>query len=120
MTRTLAIGLVLLAQLYSACAWTTYTVPHTAGKDDSPALNAAVKNYTANATILFQKGVTYNIFTPVVFPVFNNVEVRIEGNLTYPTDIPAIQGVSCCEFVEMFTSDGGPAAIVGSSVSFEA
>lgn len=42
-----------------------YTVPHTSGKDDSVAVNAAIasKNYTSNARFLFQSGVTYNIWT---------------------------------------------------------
>jgi len=47
---------------------------------------------TTNATILFKRGVTYNIFTPVVFPKLVNVEVRIEGNLTLPDDISTVQG----------------------------
>lgn len=75
-------------------AWKTFTVPHVAGGDDTPALVAAVANFSTNSTILFEKGITYNIFTPIKFPVLTNVEVRIEGNLTYPTDIPTIQGMS--------------------------
>ncbi|KAF8167167.1 pectin lyase-like protein [Crassisporium funariophilum] len=76
-----------------ANAWNTFVVPHSAGKDDTPALLSALPNLTANSTILFKEGITYNIFTPVKFPVFNNVEVRIEGNLTYPTDIATIQAI---------------------------
>ncbi|KAL4251280.1 glycosyl hydrolase 28 family protein [Abortiporus biennis] len=57
-------------------------------------LNAlATGNYSTNSTILFKKGTTYNIFTPVKFPVFTNVEIRIEGNITYPTSISAIQDI---------------------------
>lgn len=74
-------------------AWTTFVVPHsTDHSDDAAVLNAALANYTANVTILFKKGVTYNIFTPVTFPVLNNVEVSIQGNLTYPNNIATIQG----------------------------
>lgn len=40
-----------------------FVVPHTPGADDSPAVIAALANYTANATILFKSGVTYNIWT---------------------------------------------------------
>lgn len=88
-------ALVLSALVSAACAWTTFTVPHTAGKDDTPALTTALAtgNFSNNATILFKEGTTYNIFTPIKFPKFTNVEVRIEGNLTYPTDIPTIQGI---------------------------
>ncbi|KAI0347920.1 pectin lyase-like protein [Trametopsis cervina] len=84
-----------LALATSAFAWTTFTVPHTNGQDDVPALTAALAtgSYSANATILFQKGVTYNIFTSIKFPVLNNVEIAIEGNLTYPADIATVQDV---------------------------
>ncbi|KAH9486041.1 putative exopolygalacturonase C [Psilocybe cubensis] len=74
-------------------AWNTFTVPHISGKDDTPALLAALPKFSTNSTILFKEGITYNIFTPLTFPILNNVEVVIEGNLTYPSDIPTIQGV---------------------------
>ncbi|KAG5638506.1 hypothetical protein H0H81_012311 [Sphagnurus paluster] len=83
---------VLVAHIYLVAAWQTFTVPHIDGQDDTPGLLAALGNYTTDSTILFEKGIKYNIFTPIKFPVLNNVEIRFEGNLTYPTDIPAIQG----------------------------
>jgi len=86
------IGL-FLAGARIVSAWKTFVVSHADGKDDTPALLAALPNFAANSTILFKEGITYNIFTPIEFPVFNNVEVRIEGNLTYPTDIPTIQAI---------------------------
>lgn len=75
-------------------AWQTYIVQHIPNSDDTPALLKALTsgNITTNTTILFQKGSTYNIFTPIKFPLLTNVEVRIEGNLTYPEDIATIQG----------------------------
>lgn len=82
----------LASYVYIAHAWKVFEVPHVDGQDDTPALTAALANFTADSTILFKKGVKYNIFTPITFPVFTNVEVRIEGNLTYPEDIPTIQG----------------------------
>lgn len=84
----------VLAGVHLAHAWNTFVVPHTPGQDDTPALLAALPSYSTNATILFKEGITYNIFTPVKFPLLTNVEVRIEGNLTYPTDVAYIQ----CEF----------------------
>lgn len=84
---------LLLAGAHLVNAWTTFTVPHTPGKDDTPAVLAALPSYAENATILFQGGITYNIFTPVKFPVLNNVEIVISGNLSYPDDIPTIQGM---------------------------
>jgi len=86
-------AVLLLAFASVSSAWTTFTVPHTDGADDTPGLIAAIGNFTSNASIVFQKGVTYNILTPIKFPVFTNVEVSIEGNLTYPTDIPTIQAI---------------------------
>jgi hypothetical protein len=71
----------------------TFVVPHTPGHDDTPGLKAALANFTSNSTILFKAGVTYNIFTPITFPILNNVEIQIEGNLTYPTSISDVQGV---------------------------
>ncbi|THH19377.1 hypothetical protein EW146_g1787 [Bondarzewia mesenterica] len=68
-------------------------IPHADGSDDAAELSAVLADYATNATILFEKGVTYNMFTPVKFPVLNNVEVSIQGNLTYPNDIATIQAI---------------------------
>ncbi|KAF9473888.1 pectin lyase-like protein [Pholiota conissans] len=84
---------ILAAGIQLVKAWSTFTVPHDANQDDTPALLAALPNFASNSTILFKEGVTYNIFTPIKFPTLNNVEVVIEGNMTYPTDIPTIQAI---------------------------
>lgn len=79
-----------------AAAWTTYIVPHSPGKDDTPALTAALSSnasLSTDATILFQQGVTYNISTPIKFPKFKNVIVSIQGNITYAADIKATQAI---------------------------
>lgn len=113
----LRISGLLVAQICIASAWNTFVVPHADGKDDTPGLNAALANFTTDSTILFQKGVKYNVFTPITFPVLNNVEIRIEGNLSYPTDIPTIQGGYCLApsyYIDPLTP---PSAIVASSVS---
>ena len=88
---------VLLAIYCSATtAWNTFTVPHShnSSADDAPSLIAALAtgNLSANTTILFEKGKTYNIFSPIKFPAFQNVEVAIEGNISYPVDISVVQG----------------------------
>ncbi|KAI0714728.1 pectin lyase fold/virulence factor [Earliella scabrosa] len=87
-------GLLLLLASCAA-AWTTFTVPHADDSDDTLALIAALAtgSLSNNATILFAKGVKYNISTPINFPVLNNVEVRIEGNLSLPDDIPTVQNI---------------------------
>ncbi|KAG5732641.1 putative exopolygalacturonase C [Termitomyces sp. T112] len=84
---------ILLIQGSLVSGWNTFVVPHTDGQDDIPGLMGAIGSYSTNSTILFQKGVNYNAFTPIKFPILNNVEIRIEGNLSYPTDIPTIQAI---------------------------
>lgn len=72
----------------------TYVVPHTVGTDDTPAVVAALAaGYNANATILFKAGVTYNIWTPLVFSGLKNVEIAFEGNITLPVDVPTVQNI---------------------------
>jgi hypothetical protein len=44
-----------------------YTVPHKSNADDVPAVTAALSKYGKNSTILFEKGVTYNIWTVRLF-----------------------------------------------------
>ncbi|KAI0652589.1 pectin lyase fold/virulence factor [Trametes meyenii] len=94
-TFTMRVVLTLVLLSSYASAWKTFVVPHTDGQDDTPGLLTALEtgNYSTDATVLFAKGVSYNIFTPINFPVFNNVEVRIEGNLSYPEDIASIQDI---------------------------
>lgn len=86
-----------LSPVSFALAWTTYVVPHTPGQDDAATLAAAFSahpEYATDATILFQRGVTYNLETPVNFPVFENVIVSVQGNLTYGADIKKTQGAN--------------------------
>ncbi|KDQ20171.1 glycoside hydrolase family 28 protein [Botryobasidium botryosum FD-172 SS1] len=71
----------------------TFVVPHTAGKDDAPAVRAALASYRSDSTILFQKGITYNILTPIDFGTLTNVEIAIEGNITLPAEIPVVQAI---------------------------
>jgi hypothetical protein len=84
-----------LSSAFLAMAWTTYIVPHSGGNDDTPALSAAFATnptLTANATIIFKKGLTYNMLTPVLFPRFENIIVSVQGNLSYAADIQKTQG----------------------------
>jgi hypothetical protein len=82
----------LLSSSVIVGAWKTFEVPHVDGQDDTPALLAVLPDYAENSTILFKKGVHYNIWTPIKFPVLKNVEVRVEGNLSYPQDMATVQG----------------------------
>lgn len=93
--RSLSTCAFILTSASLVSAWNTYVVPHTDNQDDSPALVSALKNSSlvTNSTILFQKGITYNIWTPIKFPTLQNVEVSIQGNVTYPSDIATVQGL---------------------------
>ncbi|KAF7307636.1 Glycoside hydrolase family 28 protein [Mycena indigotica] len=88
-----ALLLPLLQFVATVLAWDTFVVPHTPDADDTPGLLSLVTSHPANATILFSKGTTYNAWSAIKFPVLNNVEIRIEGNLTYPNDIATIQAI---------------------------
>lgn len=106
--------------LYSSVtAWKTFEVPHVDCQDDTPTLLAALPEYTLDSTILFKKGVHYNIWTPVKFPVLTNVEVRVEGNLSYPEDMATVQGEQFSLLASSSFSWNAhlSSAIVGSSVS---
>jgi hypothetical protein len=55
-------------------------------------LNGTTQNLAVNSTIIFKKDITYNFFSTIWLPVLQNVEIRIEGNMSYLEDIPALQG----------------------------
>lgn len=65
--------------------------PSKGTEDSSPAILAVFKSCSSNAVIVFKEGADYNIFTPIVFPVLTNVEIRMGGNLHLPKDIPTVQ-----------------------------
>ncbi|KXN83335.1 putative exopolygalacturonase C [Leucoagaricus sp. SymC.cos] len=96
------------ASISCAFAWKTFTVPHSNGKDDVPALLEALPDFVTNSSIVFQKGITYNIFSPIKFPSLTNVEIAIEGNLTYSTNITEIQDIVSSSGVSYWiTFNGG-------------
>jgi polygalacturonase len=80
-----------LAYAIIAGAWSTFVVPHTEDADDTPALMAAISDYTSDASIVFGANTTYNVWSPITFSHLTNVEVVISGNLTYPTSIETVQ-----------------------------
>ncbi|CAE6425032.1 unnamed protein product [Rhizoctonia solani] len=86
----IAVATLALLPLVSAYS-KTFVVPHVDGKDDSPAVVAALANYSSDSLILFKKGITYNLWTPINFGSLTNSEVAFEGNATYPTNITTVQ-----------------------------
>ncbi|KAJ7761678.1 pectin lyase-like protein [Mycena metata] len=90
-----------LLSVHQVLGWTTFVVPHnSSGGDDMATLaaefassNGTTRNLAVNSTIIFEKGFTYNFFTPIQLPVLENVEIRIEGNMSYLEDIAALQSV---------------------------
>ncbi|KII93186.1 glycoside hydrolase family 28 protein [Plicaturopsis crispa FD-325 SS-3] len=69
----------------------TCTVLHTNNADDSPSIVSAIGNCTSNATILFEKNVEYNVWSPIQFAFGENVEINLLGNLNFPKNITAVQ-----------------------------
>jgi hypothetical protein len=88
MLRTFAVPLAYAA---IASGWSTFVVPHTENADDTPALMAAVSSYMSDTSIVFESNTTYNVWSPIIFPHLTNVEVVINGNLSYPTSIETVQ-----------------------------
>jgi hypothetical protein len=70
----------------------TFVVPDTEGADDAVAVRAALANFSSDSIILFEKGKTYSILTPLNFGTLMNVEIAIEGNITLPSNISEVQG----------------------------
>ncbi|CUA67839.1 hypothetical protein RSOLAG22IIIB_03269 [Rhizoctonia solani] len=87
MIVSITLALLPLVSAYSK----TFVVPHVDGQDDSPAVVAALANYSSDSLILFKKGVTYNLWTPINFGSLTNSEIAFEGNATLPIDIATIQ-----------------------------
>ncbi|KAI9651390.1 hypothetical protein NHQ30_001432 [Ciborinia camelliae] len=61
--------------------------------DDSPAISSAVKNCSANSTILFEQNVTYHLLTPLVFSNLTNVNFVFQGNVSLSENVTAVQEV---------------------------
>lgn len=62
MQLPIAVLLTLVPSLVAGYS-KTFVVPHVDGQDDTPALKAVLSNYSSDAQILFQRGVSYNIWT---------------------------------------------------------
>ncbi|KAF8152112.1 pectin lyase-like protein [Mycena galopus ATCC 62051] len=98
LTSFLAFALLSVHQVFG---WTTFVVPHnSSGGDDMATLaaefsssNGTTRDLAVNSTIIFKQGITYNLFTAILFPVLQNVEIRVEGNMSYMEDIVALQAV---------------------------
>ncbi|CAN6642770.1 hypothetical protein TRVA0_019S01662 [Trichomonascus vanleenenianus] len=63
------------------------------GRDDTPFIQRALTQCGNDSVIEFQEGITYNVWTPARFENLSNVEIRIHGNLTLPTNMTYIQDV---------------------------
>ncbi|GJJ13217.1 hypothetical protein Clacol_007468 [Clathrus columnatus] len=70
----------------------TFVVPHQDGIDDAIAVRNGLANFNSDSVILFEKGTTYNILTPLNFGTLTNVDIVIEGNITLPSNITQVQG----------------------------
>jgi len=74
----------------------TFIVPHTSSSaDDTLALLAAlpaIQNGTYDR-VLFEKGTTYQLLTPVNFGSLKDVEIAIEGNISLPNSMTNVQSI---------------------------
>ena len=61
--------------------------------DDSPAIDAAFKNCSRNANVVFSEGVNYNVLHPISATNLSNVAIHVNGNLHLPTDVKAAQKI---------------------------
>jgi len=82
--------------LATAALARTFVVPHLAsGSDDTPALLASLPALQNGSygRILFEKGITYQLLSPVNFGTLNNLEIAIEGNISLPNTISDVQNI---------------------------
>ena len=63
------------------------------GGDDSPVILEAINDCGNNSRVVFEEGVTYNLFTPWKLANINNIEFVFKGNLTLSTNVTDIQSV---------------------------
>ncbi len=95
--QLLTLGLALLARVAVArqCIKTCIMPKNTTvpGGDDSPGILAAIAACGPHSRLVFQKGVTYNIYTPWKFTNLTNVELVFEGNLTLSDNVTDVQSV---------------------------
>lgn len=61
--------------------------------DDTPAALKAFAECATDSIIVFDKGVDYNIFTPISATNLSNVEIQVNGNLHLPQNIAEVQSI---------------------------
>ncbi|RAL02892.1 putative extracellular exo-polygalacturonase [Aspergillus ibericus CBS 121593] len=61
--------------------------------DDSPAVSQAFAQCATDSVIVFEEGISYNIFHPIKATNLSNVEIRMHGNLHLPQNITAVQNI---------------------------
>ncbi|KDQ53105.1 glycoside hydrolase family 28 protein [Jaapia argillacea MUCL 33604] len=86
--RLATLSLLLFASI--AWAWPACTVVHNDGQDDTPNVYAAVQGCPAGEVVVFAANTTYNMFTPLNLNA-SDVTLSIQGNLSLPTNITAVQ-----------------------------
>lgn len=60
---------------------------------DSKLIEATFAQCSQDSTIIFQKGINYNVFEPISATNLSNVIISVQGNLNLPQDIPAVQKI---------------------------
>ncbi|GKT43323.1 putative exopolygalacturonase X [Colletotrichum spaethianum] len=75
----------------AACAQRCVVSPSGNSTSDSAAIADAFTKCASNAEIVFLEGVEYKVYEPVVATKLSNVVITVNGNLSLPQDIPAVQ-----------------------------
>lgn len=88
------LSLSVLAYFSSAvCAKTCIVPASNSTTSDAAVIREVFARCAEDSTILFQKGVDYNVFEPISATNLSNVVISVQGNLNLPQDIPAVQKI---------------------------
>ncbi|KAH7017778.1 polygalacturonase [Ilyonectria destructans] len=88
------LSLSALAYFSSAvCAKTCIVPASNSTTSDAAVIREVFARCAEDSTILFQKGVEYNVFEPISATNLSNVVISVQGNLNLPQDIPAVQKI---------------------------
>lgn len=73
--------------------------------DDSPAIASAFAECKTGGTIVFEEGVDYNVFTPILAQNLTDVSVSMNGNLHLPQDIESTRALILASSTTIFWFD---------------
>ncbi|KAK6066923.1 exopolygalacturonase C 1 [Seiridium cupressi] len=66
---------------------------NTTGVDDTPTIVSTVAECGDRSRVIFQKGLTYNLITPLKLSALTNIELVFEGNVSLPENVTYVETV---------------------------